>query len=501
MHEKNIKIMVVKQLKKNFPNWKRLNRKKKKTLARQVLKETYDTYPFDQNITVPLHELTGTPAIGDAKIMTLDAMKRFIADNKSNIIPFLAPSRKKQLADRELKAIDKLLDNTIIDKLLAQKGYTPSMHKIFPHHLLRAELLKSLKHPELSYRKYCPAQVNKLEQKTNRAFVGLPLHKKLSIDHSQLCQFRIGLKFSQMVNLMVYVIYLFEESGKLASCFVVHGTDSTELPAVSNSMPLATIKVKDKKVRIYADLDADCGKRRKKRDKSEYFVGYRMHTIAAINPQTGQSYPLISLIAPGNHHDSLFLKQLVQLGKAIGLDLRLITADEAYGDAEQNHQIQQEHNVTVIAPPSKKVKTPEHVDKDTKAVYMNKWCEVPMQYLGKTDEGEHEFGCDAPKEECIHSSTCDKYRQIALDAGMFGQIPAQLAGVKEVEDLRKHIERPFNLLKHREGLEPLRVRSQQGLMAVAAFANMANLLLEIVGTRKTKIKENRYTQLELELAA
>jgi hypothetical protein len=38
-------------------------------------------------------------------------------------------------------------------------------------------------------------------------------------------------------------------------------------------------------------------------------------------------------------------------------------------------------------------------------------------------------------------------------------------------------------------------------MVVATFANMANLLLEIVGTRKTKIKENRYTQLELELAA
>jgi hypothetical protein len=493
--------MVVKQLKQKFPHWSRLNRKKKKILARQVLHEIYDAYSFDQDITVPLHELTGTPAIGDAKIMTLDDMKRFVAGNNSNIIPFLAPSRKKYIADGELKAIDKLLDNTIIDKLLAPKGYTPSMHKIFPHHLLRAELLKSLKHPELSYRKYCPAQVNNLEQKTNRAFVGLPLHKKLSIDHSQLSQFRIGLTFPQMVNLIVYIIHLFEKSGKLAGCFVVHGTDSSELPAICNPMPLATINVKGKKVRIYADLDADCGKRRKKRDKSEYFVGYRMHTLTAINPQTGHSYPLISLIAPGNHHDNLFLVQLIQLGKLIGLDIRLITTDEAYGDAEQNHQIQQEHNVTVIAPPSKKVKVPEHVEKDTKAVYMNEWCEVPMQYLGKTDEREHEFGCNAPKEECIHYSTCHKYRQIALDAGMFGQIPAQLNGVKEVEDLRKNIERPINLLKHREGLEPIRVRSQQGLMAVAAFANMANLLLEIVGTRKTKIKENHYTQLELELAA
>jgi hypothetical protein len=431
MHRKNIKRKVVKQLKKKFPNWSELNKKVKKTIARQVLDEIYNSYSFDQNITVPLHELTGTPDIGGAQIMSLEDMKRFVTANNRNILPFIAPSRKKHLTDRELKAIDKLLDNTIIDKLLAPDGFTPSMHKIFPHHLLRAELLKSLKFPELSYRKYCPTQLNKLEQKTNRAFVGLPLHKKLSIDHSQLCQFRIGLTFPQMVNLMVYIIHLFEESEKLAGCFVVHGTDSSELPAVCNPMPLATIDVKGKKVRIYADLDADCGKRRKKRDKSEYFVGYRMHTLTAINPQTEQSYPLISLIAPGNHHDSLFLVQLVQLGKKIGLDLRVITADEAYGDKEQNHKIQQEHNVSVIAPPSKKVKTPKYVEKNTRAVYMDKWCEVPMQYLGKTDETEHEFKCDATSEGCIHYPTCNKYRQIPVDSGMFAQIPAQLDGVKE----------------------------------------------------------------------
>ena len=52
-------------------------------------------------------------------------------------------------------------------------------------------------------------------------------------------------------------------------------------------------------------------------------------------------------------------------------------------------------------------------------------------------------------------------------------------------NLRKHMERSYNLLKHREGLEPLRVRSQHGVMAVATFANIATILLEIVATRKT----------------
>jgi hypothetical protein len=354
--------------------------------------------------------------------------------------------------------------------------------------MLRAELLKSLKYAELSYRKYCAAQLNNLEQKTNRAFVGLPLHKKLCISHSQLSQFRAGLSFSQLVNLLVYIIHLFLKSGRLGSKFAVHGADSAELPAICNPTPLATIEIGKKKVRIYSELDADCGTRRKKRDKSEYFVGYRLHSLTAINPQTGHSYPLISLIAPGNHHDSLFLVQLIQLGQAIGLELKVVIADEAYGDAADHEAIRREHGVSVITPPKENVKLPEHVDKETQEVYLNKWCETPMTYLGKTDEGRHEFKCNASPDECIHYPTCHKQREIPTDSGIFGQIPAQVEGVAEANNLRKNIERPFNLLKHRDGLEPVRVRSQHRLMAVATFANMANLLLEIVATRKRRYK-------------
>jgi len=54
--------------------------------------------------------------------------------------------------------------------------------------------------------------------------------------------------------------------------------------------------------------------------------------------------------------------------------------------------------------------------------------------------------------------------------------------------------------KHREGLEPVRVRFQHGLTVIAAIAAIANLLLEIVGSRKTKPKEEK-TQLKLNLAA
>ena len=63
-------------------------------------------------------------------------------------------------------------------------------------------------------------------------------------------------------------------------------------------------------------------------------VGYRLHTLTAIDAETGHSFPLVSLLAPANHHDSHFLPFLVRLAQAMGIELQLITADEAYHDKD-----------------------------------------------------------------------------------------------------------------------------------------------------------------------
>ncbi len=67
---------------------------------------------------------------------------------------------------------------------------------------------------------------------------------------------------------------------------------------------------------------------------------------------------------------------------------------------------------------------------------------------------------------------------------------------KQAIDIRKNIERPFNLLKNREGLDNARVRSQQALTARSTFAMIATLLIEMAGTRKKK-KATHSSQLEL----
>lgn len=146
MHEKNIKRIVVRQLKKKVSNWNRLTRKQKKALVEDVKDDVMKEYSFDKEVDVPLNELTGTPEIPEG-IMALSDMERFIDENTRNIFNLPNLSRKRQIKDPELTAIDELLDNRIIDKLLCPDNWTPSMRILFPSHLFRAELLKSLKYP------------------------------------------------------------------------------------------------------------------------------------------------------------------------------------------------------------------------------------------------------------------------------------------------------------------------------------------------------------------
>ena len=58
--------------------------------------------------------------------------------------------------------------------------------------------------------------------------------------------------------------------------------------------------------------------------------------------------------------------------------------------------------------------------------------------------------------------------------------------VSKALDIRKNGERPFNLLKKREGLEQVRVRSHHGVVVRTTFTTTATLLLELAGTRRTK---------------
>jgi len=505
MHHKDIKAQIRKQLKREYPNWKRLTKKEKKAIAKMVLDEVVSGYDTQKEISTDYHELLGIEKqLLNAEMMNLDQMARFIENHiNSKLIKLDNRRPSPNIKDEELRFIDEILDDTIINKLLSYDGFSPAMREFSPSTFLRAELLKSIKFPEISYRKYCgddkQCKEHKLhndytgiEQKQNRAFIGLPLSRRKMISHVQLSQFRSSLSFAQLVNLTVYILHQFRQYGFLDGG-LIHCVDSTEL-AVDCSRLLASIEIQGQKIRIYDDIDCDCGKRRNKRDKSPYVVGYRMHTLTAINAKTGHSYPLISLLAPANHHDSLFLSPLVGLGKGIGLDIKLITADEAYND--KDGFLYEEAGVTLIKPPNSKVALPADVDPETMQVTLDEFCDIAMQYVG-TEGKCHEFKCSAGPDECFRQGNCIKFRQIDFDDGRFQRVLYGSEEVLEALDIRKNGERPFNLLKHREGLEPVRVRSQHAILARCTFSTMSTLLLEMAGTRKKKKKQDKPAQLPL----
>lgn len=505
MHRKNIKNLVRKQLKTQFPYWKRLTKKEKENIAQKTLDAVVESYDFGQKIESSMNELLGIQKqVPNAGIFTLEKMKHFVENFHRDRLFKIVRKQSPAIKDMELRFIDNLFDDTIINSLLSYDGYSPAMREFLPSNYLRAELLKALKYPEISYRKFCGDDKHYtgykenndftgMRQKQNRAFIGLPLNIKKMLLHNQLSQFRSSLSFTQLTNLMVYILYHFKEAGYLGKDDI-HCVDSTEL-ALDNQNLLATIKVGDKKVKIYDDIDSDCGTRRNKRDKSVYVVGYRMHTLTAINSKTGHSYPLISLLAPANHHDSHFLAPLIRLGQAIGLDLRFITADEAYHD--KHCEIYNETGVSLIKPPGTKNKIPENVEITPMLVNMDNRCEIPMDYAG-IEGNYHEFKCGARFGECPYAGSCPKFRHIPIDTGYFQRI---ISGSKEVQkalDIRKNGERPFNLIKKREGLDQVRVRSQQAVLSRSVFSTIATLLIEMAGTRKTEKKKDQ-AQKELPL--
>jgi len=493
MEKKYIKTLIRKQIKKQYPNWRRLNKKEKKAVLSNVFEEVISACNSEDKIDMPLEEMLGiADQMPTGDMMSLSEMAEFIESYQDSKIIKMSHYNPKAsyIKDEELLTIDNIIDDAIINRLLSYDGYTPCMRNHFLSTLFRAELLKAIKYPEISYRKFCSNDYIGLERKENRAFLGLPLNRKRMIDHTELSRFKSKMTFSNQINLLVYFLYHFYQSGLLSDC-VIHGIDSTEL---SNecSYPLATIEINGKKISIYSDLDCDCGKRRNKRDKSPFVVGYRLHTLTAIDAKTGESFPLVSLLAPANHHDSYFLVFLVKLAQTMGIDMKLITADGAYHD--KKGELYQETGTLLTTPPRVNVMPPEHVDVSTQSVFFDGDCDVPMVHVG-TEAMEHEYKCGLDfGEQCHRSHSCPQYRMIPLDQGYFQRIPYNEEFVNEANDIRKNCERPFNLLKNQTGLENIRVRSQHSSTARCTIASIAVLLIQMAGKRVKPKKPEIYQE-------
>jgi len=182
------------------------------------------SYDFNQEIAVPREELLGMgDQVPTSGIMNLEEMAQFVESFEKNQLIKLSQYNRSPLyiEDEELKFIDNLLDDRIINSLLRYEGYRSGGRVFLPSHFFRAELLKAIKYPEIAYRKFCTKECIGKDRKQNRVFIGLPLNEKKTIDHTQLSQFRTRFTFSQLVNVLVYILHHFKQSGLLGD-EVVH---------------------------------------------------------------------------------------------------------------------------------------------------------------------------------------------------------------------------------------------------------------------------------------
>ena len=174
---KYIRARIINQLKFCVPAWSRLIRQEKKRLAEEVLAEIV-SLPEEKIVSqeVTPHDLLGIPEIPE-DILTRGKMKELISELRHSLLLFPGRTSSKYIKDEELRFLDGLLDDSVIEHLLAPAGYHAGMRELRMCQLFRIELLKVVKYPELSYRKFCTQKLNPLKEKENRSFVGLPLHR------------------------------------------------------------------------------------------------------------------------------------------------------------------------------------------------------------------------------------------------------------------------------------------------------------------------------------
>jgi hypothetical protein len=486
LDKKAIRAAIVRQLKSSYPNFSRLSRKEKKRVVREACSAAQREL---EGGTLALPALSGAERLGledlPAGVLTLEQMAKQVESFKTHVLRFRQPDRRRQIAAPLLRVMDDLLDDPLLNTLLAPASLTPSKRAWMPAQLLRMELLHTARFPSFSYRAFC-AYVASLKRKEERAFCGLSLRQDATPHHATLSAFRRSLTFAMRVNLMVWLLHHFLRSGRIGDR-VVHALDSTDLAVPVNSYPLGEVELPDgTKLRMFADLDCDCGRRRAKRDRAVRFVGYRIHTLCVVDVETGVAFPLLSLPAAANHHDLPVMEPLLALALAIGLELKVLVADEGYASAPVQERLRREHGILLVTPPEKKALRPEAVNLGTGTVFCHSACETPMRYLGFDDEdGEHVFRCDLDHADlsCPFAASCPRERGLPLDTGLFGPIPACVPGVEPLHDLRKLCERPFNLLKHVDGLEPCHLVRQPSVAAQVVFSQLVGLFKVLAGLR------------------
>ncbi len=136
-NKKSIRILVTRRLLAEHPHFNRLKRKEKRRIAADACKAAEHAM---KAVEIAVPALTAEELLGlgtrPEGIMPLEEMARFIENHERTMLRFTSKARKKLVKKPLLQIMDGLLDDSLLDRLLASPGMTPSMREWMPSRLL-----------------------------------------------------------------------------------------------------------------------------------------------------------------------------------------------------------------------------------------------------------------------------------------------------------------------------------------------------------------------------
>jgi len=382
-------------------------------------------------------------------------------------------SQRAYEPDPELDFYSKLIEDKEIDEKLAylcdfreKRGYRPSTY-------IRIHILHQMK--QIS-------SFNKLvkELKLHRAyrkFCGIKSKSKVPCAAS-LSNFRSKIDNSECAIIGRIFLKNLEEKGKLGE-MKVYLTDATDIESPTS------FKVIDKEIdpetgkerKIFNDRDAAVGKRAKKKNKNQFFIGFKKHTISLLIPDENISLPLCSIVKPANVPECMVLEDLVKLAKSQKIPMNILTADLAYHDAGKTKELWVNYGVALITDKKSNTVLPDEVDDNCAPT-----CDMDRDLLWAGFDNEsksHCYVCPLSRpEECFHYPGCPLEKWISMDVHpiIFGPIPFHTSLSKKIRDARKYVESVFGRQKNNDNLSDITLKGTKNAQFLSIIADGVDTL-------------------------
>lgn len=390
---------------------------------------------------------------------------------------------KSNIHDETLQKIDRLIDDNYIDSKCAT--YYPSLSgkagrkPYLPSVLVRIHLLFFLK---------CFSSFNKLLDalRRNTDYVSFcNIYEPKSIPtKGQLSQFRSRIDSTVFDEILSYYV-------KLALQYI------EKLPLVCvmvDSVPLESYTSNRKKKRCdhtdpcncsetYTDTDAALGKRKETHRKSEYFIGYRKHSIYLYHPASDFRILLHSIITPANVSDIEVLERLVKkVTDEYQLKIDFLFADQAYYDFAILKQIFRTYGIKVQIKPKSNATAPVELNEHKVPVCQ---MQLPLTWVefNQTTE-EHIYRCplEHPECECISHLSCEKLFTFTFDDNpvIFSPIPHHHKACDVFRSVRRLIESEFGTLGNAYNMTNLKFRQKRNFSLLSALLETGRLLRKLI---------------------